>query len=291
VSIIKHDKPCQVDETGEIYIKTPFMTKGYYGAPGLNEMSFVQNPLVKDREDIVYKTGDQGRFMPDGGVRFEGRLDGQIKLYGNRVEIGEIEVVLRQYPQVREAAVAAKQDSYGNLRLVGYVVPEPGEKPTVESLRRFLGDRLPEYMIPAVFMMLMALPLTHNGKIDRGALPEPDRARPEMEQTYVSPSTALERTLTEIWCRVLGLDRIGINDNFFDLGGTSVLAVHLVTQVQQVLGIEVRIVKLFQYPNVSLMAKYLSQDQRDQVSYESVEDRAQRRRAFFSRQTRSPVRD
>jgi amino acid adenylation domain-containing protein len=291
VLIVKDGKLCQVDETGEIYIKTAYMTKGYYNAPGLNEVSFVPNPLTKDHEDVVYKTGDQGRFMPDGGVRFEGRLDGQVKLYGNRVEIGEIEVVIRQYPLVWEAAVAARSDSYGNMRLVGYVVPESGNKPAVEALRRFLRERLPEYMVPAVFVTLEELPLTHNGKIDRGVLPEPGRTRPEMEQAYVSPATALEKMLTELWCRVLGLDTVGINDNFFDLGGTSVLAVHLVTLVQQELEIEMPVVKLFQYPNVSLMAKHLSQDQSEQISYENVEDRAQRRRAFFSRQKRSVLRD
>jgi len=289
VLIINNDKLCRVGETGEIYIKTPFMTKGYYNAPRLNEISFVQNPLVTGHQDVIYKTGDQGKFMADGNVRFEGRLDGQIKLYGNRVEIGEIEVVLRQHPLVREVAVASKQDAFGNTRLVGYVVPELDQKPTVESLRRFIGDKLPSYMVPAVFVILKALPLTHNEKIDRGALPEPDRARPVMEQAYIGPSTALGETLTEIWCHVLSLDQVGINDNFFDLGGTSILAVNIITLIQETFGIEVPIIKLFQYPNISLMAKYLSQNKTDQPSYEEVQDRAQQRRASFYRQKRKAI--
>ncbi|MCK4825968.1 non-ribosomal peptide synthetase, partial [bacterium] len=287
VLIINNNKLCSVGETGEIYIKTLFMSKGYYNAPKLNEMFFVQNPLVSDGKDIVYKTGDQGKLMPDGNLRFEGRLDGQIKLYGNRIEIGEIEVVLRQHPQVREAAVAARQDAFGNTRLIGYVVPELGLKVTVESLRRFTADKLPDYMVPAVFVTLKELPLTHNEKIDRGALPDPDRRRPEMEQAYVFPSTSSERTLTEIWCHVLGLDRVGVHDNFFDLGGTSILAVRVISLVQDAFGIELPIVKLFQYPNISLLSKYLTQSQSDQPSYEKAQDRAQRRRAAFSRQKRS----
>jgi acyl carrier protein len=283
VLIVKNDRLCSVGETGEIYIKTPFMSNGYYNDPRLNEISFVQNPLIRGRKDIVYKTGDQGKFTPDGNVRFEGRLDGQIKLYGKRIEIGEIEVVLRQHPQVREAAVAARQDAFGNARLIGYVVPEQGKKPAVESLRRFLVDKLPDYMVPSVFVTLNVLPLTHNGKIDRRALPEPDRKRPEMEHAYVSPSTAAERTLTEIWCHVLGLDRVGIRDNFFDLGGTSILAAKTVALMRDAFGIEMPIVKLFQYPSISLLAKYLSQTGDDQPSYENVQDRAQRRRAAFSR--------
>jgi amino acid adenylation domain-containing protein len=289
VLIIKDWKLCPIGETGEIYIRTPFMSKGYYNDPRLNEISFVQNPLVNDCRDIVYKTGDLGQLLPDGNVRFEGRLDGQIKLQGKRVEIGEIEVVLRQHPQVREAAVAARQDAFGNMRLVGYVVAKSEEKATVESLRRHLGDKLPDYMVPGVFVTLKALPLSHNEKIDRKALPEPGRIRPEMEQAYVSPSTALEKALSDIWCHVLGLDRVGVYDNFFYLGGSSILAVKIISLVQQSLGIELPIVKLFQYPNISLLANYLNQNQNDQPSYEEVQERAQRRRAAYSRQRRSTM--
>ncbi len=290
ILLFRNGQLCAAGETGEIYIKTPFMSKGYYKAPKLNRMSFVQNPLVTDRKDIIYKTGDQGKLMPGGNLRFEGRLDGQIKLYGNRVEIGEIEVLLRQHPQVREAAVAAREDAFGNKRLVGYVVPEQGEKLTVDSLRRFIGDKLPDYMVPAVYVTLKALPLTHNEKIDRRALPEPDQARPEMEQPYVSPSTVLERALSGIWCYVLGLERVGVHDNFFDLGGTSILAAKLTMLLEKELGIELPIVKLYQYANIGFLAEYLSQGQSYQPSYEKVQDRAERRRAAFSRRKRSTMR-
>lgn len=285
--IIKNEKLCSVDEIGEIYIKTPFMSKGYYNDPKLSETAFVQNPLVTDRADVVYKTGDLGKYRYDGNVRFVGRLDGQIKLHGNRVEIGEIEVVFRQHPLVRQAAVAAKADDFGNIRLVGYVVPESGETPSVESLRKFIGDRLPDYMVPAVFVVLKTLPLTHNGKIARKELPEPGRSRPMMEQAYIAPSSAIERSLSEVWAQVLSLDQVGLYDNFFDLGGTSILAVNLITVMKQKLSLEVSIVKLFQYTNISLLAKYLSQSQNDQPAYDKIQNRAQRRRAALSRKKQS----
>lgn len=291
VLIINTDKLCSINETGEIYLKTPFMSKGYYNDHKLNEISFVQNPHITDRQEIVYKTGDLGEYTPDGNVRFLGRLDRQIKLYGNRIEIGEIEVALSQHPQVYEAAVAIRPDKLGNNRLVGYVVPKPGEKVKVESLRRFLADKLPDYMVPSIFVILKALPLTQNEKIDRRALPKPDHVRPEMEQAYISPSTSLERILSGIWCQVLGLDRVGVQDNFFDLGGTSILAVKVVELAEQEIKIELPIVKLFQYPNISSLAKYLSQSQSDQLSYDKIHDRAQLRESAFSRLKKSKLRN
>ena len=290
VLIIKDNKLCDVGETGEIYIKTPFMSKGYYNDPKLNEKSFVQNPLVKNQKDIIYKTGDLGKLMPDINLRFEGRVDEQIKLYGNRIEIAEIEVVLNQHPQVRQTAITLRDDAFGNKRLVAYVVTQPGEQPAIEALRGHIKDRLPDYMIPALFITLSALPLTHNGKIDRLALPEPDTTRPQMEQVYVSPSNGWEKTLSKIWSHVLGFNRIGVNDNFFDLGGNSILAAKLVVLVQEELGIELPIVKLFQYPKISLLAKFLSQNQSDDLPFEKAKDRAQRRRAVFLQHRRSKAR-
>lgn len=266
------------------------MSKGYYNDPKLNEKSFVQNPLVKNQKDIIYKTGDLGKLMPDINLRFEGRVDEQIKLYGNRIEIAEIEVVLNQHPQVRQTAITLRDDAFGNKRLVAYVVTQPGEQPAIEALRGHIKDRLPDYMIPALFITLSALPLTHNGKIDRLALPEPDTTRPQMEQVYVSPSNGWEKTLSKIWSHVLGFNRIGVNDNFFDLGGNSILAAKLVVLVQEELGIELPIVKLFQYPKISLLAKFLSQNQSDDLPFEKAKDRAQRRRAVFLQHRRSKAR-
>ncbi len=251
VLIVNDGKLCSVGETGEIYLKTPFMSKGYYNEPELTGKCFVKNQFQNGHTEIIYKTGDLGRYLPDKSVKFVGRLDGQIKLHGQRVEIEEIETALRQHPQVREAAVTARQDAFGNLRLVGYFVPKPGEKPEVESFRRVMERNLPDYMVPAVFVSLTALPLTHNGKIDRRALPEPEGIRPEMEQSYLPPSTVLEKDLSEIWCRVLGLDRVGIYDNFFALGGNSLLATQVISRVNKVLRVDLTLRSFFAKPTIA----------------------------------------
>jgi amino acid adenylation domain-containing protein len=286
VLVIKENRSCPVGEPGEIYIRTPFMSKGYYRDKELTKKYFVQNPLLQNKMDIVYKTGDLGKFMDNDAVQFLGRIDGQLKLYGRRIEIGEIEVVLRQHRDVCQAAVKAVEDNSGNPRLVGYVVPEPGRTLTVENLHRFLGERLPDYMVPPVFVTMEALPITHNGKVDRNSLPKPGRERPEMEQPYIAPCNTLETDLCQIWAEVLGLDRVGTHDNFFNLGGTSILGVRLVEVIKKRLQVDVPIVKLFQYPNVKLLAEYLGTVETSEPSYEKVEERAQRRRAVFSSRKR-----
>lgn len=287
VLIIKDGKLCVVGQTGEIYIKTAYSSKGYFKDDDLNKNKFVQNPLVHNHSEIVYRIGDYGSYMPDGIVRFEGRRDGQIKLHGNRVEIGEIEVVLRQHWHVQEAVVALKEDSLGNHRLVGYIVPTSGKRPTIESLRQYVAARLPDYMVPSAFVIMESLPVVHSGKIDRQALPEPSRSRPQLAQEYVVPTTQLERSLADIWCKVLNLECLGVQDNFFDLGGTSLLVARVVELVQQALNVELSIVKLFQYPNIRDFANYLSHHQFKQLTYDSIRDRATRRRVAFSHRQRS----
>lgn len=287
VLIIKDNKRCAVGNDGEIHIKTDFMSKGYYNAPELNALSFIPNPLETDTGDIVYKTGDLGKYLPDGNVGFVGRLDGQIKLHGIRIEITEIETVLNQHPQVRQAAVIDKNDTYGNKKLMGYIVPKPGEKPTVESLRRFVENRLPEYMLPAIYITLDSLPLTPNGKIDRQSLPDPPRIRPEMEEIYIPPTTKLEKELCKIWCHLLNLDRVGINDNFFYLGGTSLLTVQASELVKKETGIDLQVTKIFQYPRISALVTDLSKDKGGASFHKKIQKRAQQRMDSLSRRKRA----
>ncbi len=268
VLIVNDGKLCSVGETGEIYLKTPFMSKGYYNEPALTGKCFVENQFENEHTEIIYKTGDLGQYLPDKSVKFVGRLDGQIKLHGQRVEIEEIETALRQHPQVREAAVTARQDAFGNLRLVGYFVPKPGEKPEVESFRRVMERNLPDYMVPAVFVSLTALPLTHNGKIDRRALPEPEGIRPEMEQSYLPPSTVLEKALSEIWCRVLGLDRVGIYDNFFALGGNSLLATQVISRVNKVLRVDLTLRSFFAKPTIAGLSEEIEKLKSEGVAFQ-----------------------
>ena len=268
---------------GEIYIGGAGLARGYLKQPEMTAERFVPHPFSKDPSARLYKTGDLGRYLRDGNIEYLCRIDNQVKVRGFRIELGEIEAILMQHAELREVAVAAREDTHGNATLVAYVVPGEGKKPTVESLRTFLQAKLPHYMVPATFVTLKALPLTPNGKVDRKALPEPPKTRPEMEQAYVFPSTACERSLTDIWCQVLGLNQIGVYDNFFDLGGNSLLAVQVIERVKQTLENDISVIKLFQYPTIRLFAKHLNRKQSDQPSYQKILDRAKRRKEAFSR--------
>jgi amino acid adenylation domain-containing protein len=290
VMIIHNGEKCPVGATGEIYIKTDFRSRGYYNAPEMNSLAFVQNPLLIDREDIVYKTGDLGKFLPDGCVKFTGRVDNQIKLHGVRIEPTEIESVLNQHNQVRQSAVIAIDDTFGNKQLAAYIVPKTGENPTVESLRRFTEQRVPDYAVPALYINIESLPLTHNGKIDRSALPAPPRIRPEMEERYIAPSTDMEQILCKIWSKVLNIDRVGIRDNFFYLGGTSLLIVRASEIISKELAIDLPVTKMFEYPKIKSLAEYLTGPKQadHSSSHEDIQQRAQRRKASLShmKQTR-----
>ncbi len=286
VLIIKDGISCSPGEPGEIHIKTPFMSKGYYRDEELTRTHFIPSPLGSDQNDIVYKTGDQGVISKEGIVRFLGRLDGQIKLHGRRIELGEIEARLRQHKDVRQAAADLRTDASGNPRIIGYIVPEQGAILAVENLRRFLREKLPDYMLPQMFVNLEILPLTHNGKIDRKALPDAGPERPVMEIPYVPPANEQEKILCDIWQQVLGLDRVGTQDSFFDLGGTSIQVVMLVEKIRAFLQVDLPVAKVFQYPNVSLLSEYLQGKNQNRTDYAGLEKRAQRRRAAASSKKR-----
>lgn len=284
--VLEDGKPCTIGEVGEIYIRTPYMSKGYIDDVGLNEAAFVQNPLVEHR-DIVYKTGDLGRYLHDMTIKFEGRVDTQIKLRGIRIETGEIETHLREHPDLIDAAVVAREDASQAMTLIAYVVPLPGKKPTVETLRPYLSERLPGYMVPSKFITLPDLPLTHNGKIDRTALPAPKASRPEMATLFVPPASRLEQSLAAIWCRVLNLDRVGIDDSFFDLGGTSLLVVRMLSAIGDELGITLSVGELFQAPTIKQISRLLTSRQTDLLSTGDIEARALRKRAVASRRRKA----
>jgi len=275
-------QPVPIGVPGEIYIGGAGVARGYLNAPDLTAERFIASPWTRDPEVRLYKTGDFGRYLPDGTIECLGRLDNQVKLHGFRIELGEIEAILGRHAQVREAAVALHTDGLGNVRLVGYVVPTTEDTPTVESLREFLQERLPYYMVPASYVTLAALPLTPNGKVDRKALPEPGSARPALERAYVAPATDQEKALSRIWGQVLGLDRVGVHDNFFDLGGNSLLGVQVVEHVRKKLDVAIPVVRLFQCPTIAALAKHLDGDAAAVVSTEQIERRAQRRRAALS---------
>jgi amino acid adenylation domain-containing protein len=220
--------PVPVGVPGELHIGGAGLARGYHRRPGLTAARFVPDPFGGEPGARLYKTGDLARYRPDGSVAYLGRMDDQVKLRGFRVELGEIEATLDAHPAVAQAVVVARE-----ARLVAYwIAADAAAPPTVEVLRRHLAARLPAYMVPAAFVRLDAMPLTPNGKLDRRALPAPDAARPELGAAYVSPRTPIERALCEIWQQVLGVDRVGVRDNFFALGGDSIRSLRIVAQAQ-----------------------------------------------------------
>jgi amino acid adenylation domain-containing protein len=256
-------RPVPVGVIGELYIGGAQVADGYIRRPELTAERFVPDPFRPEAAaGRLYRTGDLARWLPEGTLEFLGRLDHQIKLRGHRIELGEIESVLADHPAVKEAVVAARRGPAGELRLVGYVVPlgarhgGPNE-PLTPGLRRWLQDRLPEPMIPSAFVLLDALPQTPNGKVDRLALPEPDGTRPELEAAYLAPETDLERRIAAVWRRALGVDRVGREDNFFDLGGHSLLLVEMQDELRRVVGRPLSIVDLFRLPTIASLVRFV----------------------------------
>ena len=236
------------------------MARGYLNRPELTAEKFINNPFSSDPQARLYKTGDLARYLPDGTIEFIGRIDHQVKLRGFRIELGEIEAVLDTYPGIHKAIVSVREDQPGDKRLVAYVTYSTLEIPTLETLQRFLKEKLPEYMLPSAFVFLDSLPLTPNGKLDRNALPAPDLTRPEFAQTYVAPRSPTEEILVAIWQDVLAIERIGVQDNFFELGGYSLLILVLCTKIEAKIGKSIPISLIFQFPTISQLAVKLEQD-------------------------------
>lgn len=239
---------------GQIYIGGAGLARAYWHRPGMTAERFVPNPFAEVPGARLYQTGDLGRYGADGQIEFLGRADYQVKIRGHRIELGEIEEALQQHTGVREAVVLAKEVSAGDARLVAYVVAESNRGPEAEELRGFLKQRLPDYMVPSAFMMLDALPLTLNGKVDRKSLLglEAFSSRPRAE--YVGPRTKLEKAIEAIWREALKTEKIGIYDNFFDLGGHSLLASQLISKVRKALSVEVSLKDFFDSPTVAGLA-------------------------------------
>jgi acyl carrier protein len=242
-----------------LYIGGVQVARGYLNRPELTTEKFIPDPFNEEPGARMYKTGDLARYLPDGNIEFLGRIDHQVKVRGFRIEPGEIEAVLGQHPGVRESVVLAREDEPGDRRLVAYVVPTTGEIPNVGELRRFLAEKLPDYMIPSSFVTLDALPLTPSGKVDRRALPAPDGARPELEETFAAPLTPIEQALAEIWCSLLKLERVGVHDNFFELGGHSLLATQVISRIRNLFQVEIPLRALFEAPTVAGIALDLVQ--------------------------------
>ncbi|MGQ4807004.1 Linear gramicidin synthase subunit D [Candidatus Entotheonellaceae bacterium PAL068K] len=255
-------QPVPIGVPGELYIGGVQVARGYYDRPELSPHNFIANPFGQGR---LYKTGDLARYLPDGAIEFLGRIDNQVKLRGFRIELGEIEAVLAASERVRETVVVVREDQPGDKRLVAYVVLEDGQSDQASTapeswmaaLRTSLTPSLPDYMMPAAFVCLESLPLMPNGKVDRRALPAPDRSALGLETHFVPPRTEMEETITSIWRDVLGLERVGIHDNFFALGGHSLLAMRIISRIREACAIELQLRTLFASPTVAGVAEHL----------------------------------
>jgi amino acid adenylation domain-containing protein/non-ribosomal peptide synthase protein (TIGR01720 family) len=273
-----HLQPVPVGVAGELYIGGVGLARGYLNRPELTQEKFIPHPFHAGSGERLYRTGDRARYLPDGAIEYLGRSDHQVKLRGFRIELEEIEAILSQHPRVGQAVVAVQGDrsaatpGSGDQRLVAYVVTDgqgtvtsdardqddtpprlPVHAPLTADLRQYLQSKLPEYMVPSVFVFLEKLPLTTSGKVDRKSLPAPDGRRPELERTFAPPRTPAEQTLAGIWAQVLRIDRAGIHDNFFELGGDSILSIQVIARARQ-MGLQITPRQLYQHQTIAKLA-------------------------------------
>ena len=264
-------QPVPIGVPGQLYIGGVGLAKGYLNKPGLTAEKFIPNPFssslsapsapsapsassASSAPSALYKTGDLVRYLPDGNLEYLSRIDNQVKLRGFRIELGEIESVLMQHPDVKQAVVTLYKNN-DDEKLIAYVLPSSDISQS--ELRQFLQDKLPAYMIPSNYMMLEEFPLTPNRKIDRKALPTPEKIRPELEN-YVIPKTKIEQEIAQIWQEVLQVEKIGIHDNFFDLGGHSLLMVKVQSKLREKFSHDVSLVEMFRHPTISALVNYFS---------------------------------
>jgi len=275
-----HLQRAPIGVPGELYIGGAGLARGYLRRSDLTAERFIPHPF--DSGKRLYRTGDIVRYLPDGDLEFRGRVDQQVKVRGYRVELGEIESALAECPAISEAVVLSREDASGEQHLVAYVVARNGEQPSSRELHAYLQEKLPEWMLPSSFVTLQALPLTPNGKVNRSALPKPEHQRSDLGVDFVAPRTELERTIAGIWQEVLQVDRVGLHDNFFDLGGHSLLLARVHSRIRENLGREVPMVDLYRYPTIDSLTRHLTGEQR-KISLQETQDRAEGRRESLQR--------
>jgi len=256
-------QPVPIGIPGELHIGGAGLARGYLNRPELTQAKFIPNPFFNSKFKIqnvkearLYKTGDKARYLPDGNIEFIERIDNQVKIRGFRIELGEIEATLAQHPKVSSAVVISREDSTGGKRIVAYLITK--EELTITDLRSFLKTKLPDYMVPAAFVLLDKIPLTPNGKVNRRALPAPDADYFSPDTNFIPPRNPVELQLCQIWSEVLHLNAVGVTDNFFDLGGHSLLAVRLMARIEKQLGIHLPLTTLFTEPTIESQATLLN---------------------------------
>ncbi len=271
-----HLRPRPTWVPGQLYIGGTGLAKGYWRDPEKTAASFITHPRTGER---LYRTGDLGRYLPNGDIEFLGREDSQVKIRGYRVELGEIEATLVSHPGVREAVVLVRDGGSagapGEKRLSAYVVFEPGLAVEINDLRAYLRERLPDYMVPSGFLVLDALPLSSNGKVDRRALPAMEHEQPAARREYVAPRTEIEEALAIICAEALGVEKLGVHDDFFELGGDSLMAIRAIFRIRKAVGVELQVRSFFDAPTVASLAEGVEElllDQIEELSDEEVHE-------------------
>jgi len=254
----EHLRPLPAGAKGELYVGGDALARGYLGRPDLTAAHFIPDVAGERAGARLYRTGDLARRLADGTIEYLGRADHQVKIRGYRIELEEIESVLKQHEAVREAVVHAHADAATGLRLTAYIVAEEPDERTINGCREHLRERLPDYMMPAGFVLMDALPLTPNGKVDRHALPVPQKTA-DVEKGFQPPRNPTEREIVEIWSELLGLERVGVEDNFFELGGHSLLATQMISRIRMNFGVELDVKKFFLRPTITTLAEVVEQ--------------------------------
>jgi amino acid adenylation domain-containing protein len=273
-------KPVEVGEEGELYAGGDGIARGYLNAPELTAERFLANPFKEEQPARLYRTGDRVRWRADATLEFLGRADTQIKVLGHRIELDEIEAALLYHPAIRQACVVAKVDEIGNKRLVAYYVASESSPLVARELKDFLALKLPAYMIPSLFTPLAALPLSPNGKVDRSALSNIDSAA--VPQAVDQEQTSnLEALVADVWKKLLRQDRLGLDDNFFDLGGDSLLIVAAHSQLQKLLNREIEVTDLFEYTTIRTFSQHLEKTLPPSPTFSAIQERAQKQREAF----------
>ncbi|MEX2209206.1 MAG: MupA/Atu3671 family FMN-dependent luciferase-like monooxygenase [Myxococcota bacterium] len=281
----RHLEPVPVGVSGELYIGGDGVVRGYHRRAELTRERFVPDPFRRKSGARMYRTGDLARHRADGTIEFLGRVDQQVKIRGYRIELGEIETELGRHPAIQECVVVAREDAGGGPSLVAYFVPK-GVAPVIEELREHLRETLPEFMVPALFVSLAALPLTPNGKIDRKRLPAPEQHKPRTLVQFVAPQNALEGTIAEVWREVLKVETVGAEDNFFDLGGHSLLVVQVHRALREKLPQPLSLTDLYRFPTIRSLAEFLASDGTNE-RVEKSKDRAAARRESLKLRTQA----
>jgi acyl-coenzyme A synthetase/AMP-(fatty) acid ligase/acyl carrier protein len=274
-------RPVPAGESGEIYTAGDGVARGYLNNASETEEKFLPDPFAANSNERMYRTGDLARWTEDGNVEFLGRIDNQVKILGHRIEPGEIETVLTMHQGVKHVSVVAQTDENGTKRLIAYYACSSEGGPAPRELRQFLQGKLPQYMVPSLFVALESLPLSTNGKVDRSALPA--AAFGADSSSAEAPTNAIDQTVLDLWRRVLRVERVGLDDNFFDIGGDSLLLVAVHSNLQKLLNIEIPVTDLFEYTTVRTLGKHLRDDTTAEHSFSGVRQQAQKQREAFAR--------